>query len=222
MFECEFCKKVLKNRNSLAQHKVRCPKNPNGKPSPFKKYNEDGQPGRIGGWNKGLTKETDERLANAGKKIQAYALEHGSSFKGKTHSEKTKKKLSESRKRLYESGWEPVCGRAKKYDYESPIAGKIKVDGTWELEAAKYFDLLGVKWERNRKRFKYINLEGKESTYQPDFFVYDWNRYVEVKGYETDLDKCKWEQFNFELEIWKSQKISEIRKINQQGAETAC
>ncbi len=29
--ECEFCKKICKNKNSLAQHELRCPKNPNRK-----------------------------------------------------------------------------------------------------------------------------------------------------------------------------------------------
>ena len=95
--------------------------------------------------------------------------------------------MSESRKKLYASGWEPTCGRCKKYDYFSPIAGHIKLDGKWELATAKYLDSIGVNWIRNRKRFNYIKPDGKESTYQPDFYVTDWTTYIEVKGYETDF-----------------------------------
>ena len=58
----------------------------------------------------------------------------------------------------------------------------------------------------------YINLLGRESTYQPDFWIDDWNTFLEVKGYQTDLDKCKWARFNEPLIVWKKEKIVEIRK----------
>lgn len=111
----------------------------------------------------------------------------------------------------YAHGWEVKCGRAKKYSYSSPIAGDIKVDGTWELKVASYFDTIGVKWYRNKKRFSYINFKNKESTYCPDFFVEDWNTYVEVKGYTTDLDYCKWKQFTENLVIWDKNKLRELK-----------
>ena len=110
----------------------------------------------------------------------------------------------------YAAGWEPVCGRCKKYDYISPAAGKIKVDGTWELKVAKYLDSIGVKWSRNCKRFPYIKPDQSGSTYQPDFFVEDWNSYLEVKGYETDLDRCKWSQFTEPLIVWRYEEIKKL------------
>lgn len=58
MYICKFCGKECKNKNSLAQHECRCKENPNRIESPFVKYNKE----RDHTWNKGLTKETDERV----------------------------------------------------------------------------------------------------------------------------------------------------------------
>lgn len=70
--------------------------------------------------------------------------------------------------------------------------------------------MLGLTWNRNKKRFSYVNLDGKKATYQPDFFITDWNTYLEIKGYETDLDRCKWSQFNEPLLVWKKTEITQI------------
>jgi hypothetical protein len=49
-----------------------------------------------------------------------------------------RKKISEKIIERYKNGWEVKCGRCKKIDYYSDIAGDIKVDGNWELEVAKF------------------------------------------------------------------------------------
>jgi len=131
---------------------------------------------------------------------------------GKLHTEETKQLLSKLMKERYTNGWESSsCGRAKKYKYHSLVAGEIIVDGTWELSVSKYLDSIGVIWERNKTRFPYINLNGTTSTYCPDFWVDDWNSYIEVKGYKTDLDKCKWSQFKDNLIIWEKKELKELK-----------
>ena len=124
--------------------------------------------------------------------------------------EEKRRKVSENMKLRYASGWEPVCGRSKKYEYESIVAGKIKVDGTWELKVAKHLDSLNVIWERNKRRFDYLKPDGTKSTYQPDFYVKDWDCYIEVKGYKTDLDEAKWKHFPNNLQVWYRDKINKI------------
>lgn len=158
-------------------------------------------------WNSGLTKETDNRVKNHSKTLKGRDVGFK---KGSKHSEEWKKEQSLRMNKLYESGWEPVCGRCKKYDYSSPIAGDVKLDGRWEVKVAEFFDKSGLNWERNRKRFKYIKPNGKESTYQPDFFIKDWNCYIEVKGYETELDRAKWSQFKDNLKIINGKNIGEL------------
>lgn len=171
-------------------------------------------------WNAGLTKHTDSRLAKASIAISV-GVNSSLKTKGWHHAEETKSHLRKKKQELYATGWEPTCGRAKKYDYFSPIAGKIKVDGTWELIVCKHFDSLGIKWERNRKRFPYIRPDGKAATYQPDFYVEEWDSYVEVKGYQTELDNAKWAQFPHSLEVWKKAKIKELER-GQDGNAADC
>lgn len=201
---CKFCSKECKNLNSLRQHERLCHKNPDKKLSNFSKRKG------VPSWNKGLTSETDIGIKERGELLKLrYA--NGELVAHRTkHNEETKRRMSENKRQLYLSGWEPICGRCKKYDYVSPIAGSIKVDGTWELKVAKHLDSLGVQWKRNKKRFPYVKPDGTNSTYQPDFYVEDWNSYLEVKGYETDLDKAKWSQFQEPLMVWKKDKIQTL------------
>jgi hypothetical protein len=109
----------------------------------------------------------------------------------------------------YEAGWLPKAGRCKKYRYFSPIAGEVLLDGTWELAVAKWLDTNEYNWKRNTKRFQYINLKGEISFYTPDFWVDEFNSYLEIKGYETALDRCKWSQFTAPLIIWKKKELFE-------------
>ena len=136
--------------------------------------------------------------------------------KGKLTSVGKKKLEDGARTRIvkrYEQGWMPKAGRCKKYKYISPIAGDICLDGTWELAVAKWLDEKNYNWKRNTKRFQYINLKNKISFYTPDFWVEELNGYLEVKGYETDLDRCKWSQFTEPLTIWKYTQLKEFGMI---------
>ena len=110
----------------------------------------------------------------------------------------------------YETGWMPKSGRCKKFRYVSPIAGTVLLDGTWELGVAIWLDNQEFKWKRNTKRFQYINLKGQLSHYTPDFFVEELGGYLEIKGYETALDRCKWSQFTDPLVIWKKKELKNI------------
>ena len=120
-----------------------------------------------------------------------------------------KEKIRLSINKRYASGWESTAGRSKKYDYDSPIAGKIKVDGTWELKTCKFLDQNNYKWIRNTKRFNYIDDNGKKRTYCPDFYLIDSDIFIEVKGYITKLDKIKWSQFSNKLEVWDKKTLKD-------------
>ena len=171
--------------------------------------------------NKGLTKETSDIVAKGSLAAKKAFELYGDQRKNKNHSFETKQKMSNKIKQRYASGWEPVCGRAKKYKHSSPIAGDISVDGTWELAFAQILDKVNIKWERNRKRFNYVNLEGGASTYQPDFFIHEWDTFGEVKGYQTDLDICKWKQFNQPLLILKRKHINKIKEWLKDGVDVS-
>ena len=66
--------------------------------------------------------------------------------------------------------------------YESPIAGKIKLDSKWEELVAKRLDELQVEWYRPRCRLPYFDLDGVEHSYLPDFYIKTYNCFIEVKS----------------------------------------
>jgi hypothetical protein len=165
-------------------------------------------------WNKGKTlisTHGEERAKEINAKKSAALVGHTWITDEKTLIE-FKKKASIRAYKRHADGWQGAIGRCKKIKYFSIIAGEVTLDGGWELLVAKYFDNNGKKWKRNKIRFEYINLDGNKRFYTPDFYLEDENIFIEVKGYETDLDRCKWKQFPEKIEIWKKEKIKEIKK----------
>ena len=63
----------------------------------------------------------------------------------------------------------------------------------------------------NLKYFPYIHNE-KEHLYNPDFYLPDYNIYVEVKGYYADKDLAKWKYFTEKLYVLKAAEIDAINK----------
>lgn len=61
---CQYCGKECKNRNSLCNHERLCKNNPNRQISYLVNYSKTHDT-----WNKGLTKETDERLRKRGESL---------------------------------------------------------------------------------------------------------------------------------------------------------
>ena len=66
--------------------------------------------------------------------------------------------------------------------YESKNNGTIKLDSEWELIVAKRLDELNLNWYRPRIRIPYIDNQGYEKGYFPDFYVEDYKCFVEVKA----------------------------------------
>lgn len=122
-----------------------------------------------------------------------------------------RRKQSEAIKRRYAEGWMPKAGRCKKIRYTSPVAGEVLLDGSWELCVAEFLDNYQVEWKRNKNRFAYF-FDGKDRFYTPDFYLVIEETYLEVKGYETDKDRAKWEQFPHRIKILKRKEINLIKK----------
>lgn len=166
-FICRFCGKHCKNGNSLRNHERLCKLNPDRKESPFTKWNETHD-----AWNKGLSKETDERL-----KKSAETLHNGyatgriiNSNKGKVHTEEQKQKISMSRKRYLEQNPDKV-----------PYLLNHHSKGDSYPE--KYF----------KEVFDNENVEYKQNYYQCGYFLdFAWPSkkiYLEVDGEQHYLDK---------------------------------
>ncbi len=174
-----------------------------------------GKRGLQTSWSKGLTKLSDSRLKEKGERFSdnykkgKYKKPSGMPLTEEKKEQK-RKKCSEAILLRYKDGWMPKAGRCKKINYISKFCGEVLLDGTWELKVAEYFEQQNIYWERNKKKFPYIH-QNKERTYTPDFYLKELDLFIEVKGYETDLDKAKWSQFPSKLKVLYKKEIDQIK-----------
>ena len=71
-------------------------------------------------------------------------------------------------------------------------------------------DLEDIKWERKTKPFNYF-WNGKWHLYFPDFYLPEFDLYLEVKGYEVERDRCKWSVVG-NIVILKKKEIDGIKR----------
>ena len=108
-----------------------------------------------------------------------YKLTGKASTPGKE--QERRKRISETMKRNPNAGGlRKGSGRGHKCWYESPIAGKVYLRSTYELEYCKYLDRNGIQWKQNTEGFTY-EFKGKVHRYFPDFILLNENLYIEIK-----------------------------------------
>lgn len=166
---CKFCRKECKNKNSLAQHEIRCKFNDNRLPSTLDNYTKNG-----GSWNRGLTKDTDERVRKNSESVSisikekikngwlpTFATEeYWTDEKKKQQSNKRKKFLSEHPEKHPNR---ILASNRKNYSYLENIV-------------SKWLDDNDIKYER---QFVY---PFKDSNRYVDFYIKDYNLFIEVDG----------------------------------------
>jgi len=206
--KCVYCGKEaffqLKNSNwCCSKSWTKCPELKRRNSEGVKKAHKDGKipgwgklwkSGQNFSWNKGRTKETDNRIAKAAKKKSLTSK----GKPGHVCSKETKQLLSSKMQ-----GTNNGHVKTKYYEIFCPYLNKnIKVQGTWELAYAKYLNENNIKWTRDRKlNIKYkLHDDDYIHTYYPDFYLPDTNEYIEVKGY-----------------MWKSKdgRVDDKRKIEK-------
>ena len=208
---CEFCGKFIDNPGSLKSHENCCLINPNRIPrlSNFVKWNKERKKLGIKGSNQftkakklGLPKpivseETRKKISDAAKQ-QIWTVER------RELQSKYMKIAVQKHPESYSA--KNVCGRNKQVEYNG-----IKLNSTWELTVVNWLEENGICWERNTTGFQYY-WEEKQSihTYFPDFYLPEYDRFVEVKGYETERDRCKWKVVD-NLIILKNKDIQNIK-----------
>ena len=185
---CKFCGKQCKNENSLRNHERMCTQNPDQ--SYREKFNTKNNIGHSA-WNKGLTKETDPRVAKCGK---TYSKNHSlglhKTYENGSKRPEVKEKISRScLKRSQEGTWYTSLAKDMHIQYKGE-----DLHGSWELKYAQYLDSKNIVWLRNKERFLYV-YKDKQHYYTPDFYLPDANEYIEIKGYKTGKDYAKWKQF---------------------------
>jgi hypothetical protein len=205
---CKFCEKVCKNYNSLRNHQRLCHKNPDRQimVSNFIEFNKKRKEQNIKGTNhfvksKQLGLPIPLMSDETKKKISE-------SLKNRVWTEEQRKQHSEVMKIAVKKHPDSytknnVVGRVKNIDYNG-----IKLKGKWELIVAKWLDENQIKWEHETKSFEY-EWNGKRN-YYPDFYLPDFDFFIEVKGYVTDRDLSKWKNIT-NLKVFKLNEINKIK-----------
>jgi hypothetical protein len=193
MFKCVHCERTFTNKGGQFSHQPFCKNNPDYRKRE-KSPNSGAKKGRIP-WNKGIKtpQEVKDKISSSLKGI----------CKGVASSEskeaERRNKISETMKKNPNSGGlRKGSGRGKKGWY-----GDFWCDSTWELAWVIYNVEHDIKFERNKKGFKYI-YNNKEHIYYPDFKLD--NKFIEIKGRRkyfdlSEKDKAKIESFQSELTI---------------------
>lgn len=180
-FECPHCFKIF-SKYGISTHILRKHSNIIINWGHAKKgkipWNKNGK-----SWNSGKTKKTDQRIKKLGEKLKLIAKkkkEQGIFKKsGWAVWNEDKKRKQSIKMTLNNPG-----GKSKWYE----INGK-KVQGTWELNIAKKLNDLNIKWERcNPIIYK---KEEKEKRYTPDFYLPEYDKFLEIKGFWWGDDKEK-------------------------------
>lgn len=196
MITCKFCDKECKSINSKAQHELYCKSNPDAK---VKKASM-GMLGKKG--SNQFIKGTAKPMTESGKEsIREFN-------RNRPWTDEDRLKHSESMKRAVSNNPEAYSssnrGRVKQIIFDG-----IKFQGNWELDFYKWCVKNHIQCVRNSNGFKY-EWNGTR-TYYPDFYLPEKDIYVEVKGYKTERDSAKWEQFPEKLLIVQKQDIMNIR-----------
>lgn len=142
------------------------------------------------------------------------------SSKGSKRSIEFKAKVSSTKRRLYAEGKIKIPSPRSRWFV---IKGQ-KVQGTWVRNLALKFEEWGIKWEKlqvNRFRIPY-EINGVIRSYTPDFYLKDYDVYLEVKGYwwgkdEDKMDAVLSQHPNLRLFIIENDEYNFLIKVNVFG-----
>lgn len=175
--KCEICNKIVLG---LKIHKWRVH-------GPGQHWTPIAKGDNSSSWNKGLTAITDNRVLANAKAVSVTLqrqIKNGTYVPSPGPGEDARKRLSAAQS-LKNRG-----GKCKWFDVDG-----VKVQGTWERDLAKTFNLYNIKWIKPhcRKDILLYLMDGKERAYTPDFYLPEFDLLLELKGYWWGRDKEKME-----------------------------
>lgn len=201
MYVCSFCQKICKKKNSLSNHKRRCELNPDKFPKqPFFDSLEYKEKQRKKSLGRIASNETKEKLSFIVKKRFEDINER------LKHSKIMKQVVLDNPKSYSDKN---IVGRSKHF-----IIDGIRYNSTWEYIVAECLTKQKIKWIRTGIKPENYYWNKSWHLYFPDFYLLDYDCYIEVKGYETDRDKAKWSYSKKKVFIIKQKEIKLIKEDN--------
>lgn len=206
MFICRFCNKECKNSNSLKQHEKRCLSNANRIVA--KKWTQE----KKEMWSKkcletkcNTSEWDDERKTKHSIMMKKRNSVMWTKDKRLEHSEKMKNAVKTNPDSYSKNN---VSGRVKMYEIQSTY-GITKVKGKWELAVAEWLNKNGIKWTNDVAPYSYF-WNSRWHLYFPDFLLVNENTLIEVKGYERERDRCKWDAVDKRLIVVKEKEMEDL------------
>ena len=124
-------------------------------------------------WNRGLTKETDERVKKNTDSLKKYFHKNGSHWTGRKHKKETKDKISKSK--IQQLSNIPF------YSKRCKVNGII-LDSTYEKRFAESLNENNIEWIRPKRWFKWIDKKQQTRRYLPDFYLPEYDVYIDTKN----------------------------------------
>jgi len=186
-YKCPYCDNVF-SKNGISTHILRKHTHPELFINSYKIC-----PNGIS-WNKGLTKETDERVRKNGESVKlGYLNGNVPPFKGKKHTNESKKLIGQKLTKNNNGG------KCKWFSFFKKDGSEVKLQGTWEVRFAKVLNIIDENWIKigvghRGHSFIWKDDNNNEHFYTPDFYSPKLNKYFEVKGYWWGDDKNKMKQ----------------------------
>lgn len=204
---CKFCGKLCLNNNSLAQHQIRCNKNPDK----IRTKHSDDTIKKLSTimskvCNNSNRIYTDEKRKNMSNWSKNFNSTYWTDENREKHSQRMKKVVEDNPESYSTNN---VSGRVKLYEYNG-----IKLKGTWEVKIVTLLDKFNIKWTNNIKPFPYY-WNNSWHLYFPDFYLIDYDLFIEVKGYQRDRDIEKWKVLDNLLVIKKKEIYSFSKDENK-------
>jgi len=129
-----------------------------------------------------------------------------------------KEMIAECTRQAWASGkYDDVpVGKCKWYAHTKPSGETVKLQGTWEVAVARYFDANNIDYVAHRGRFPYTTPDGATRSYYPDFFLPSTNEHVDVKGafwsweQRDKLDHIRNSNPTMKLVIYDKKKLEDL------------
>jgi hypothetical protein len=139
-------------------------------------------------WNKGLKKETDDRVAAHAKAVRE-SIKILNRCKDPEKELNRRRKLSEKAKLRKFGGYRENAGRSKKFKVYDSLGNQTTLQSTYEYAVFEILCELGIRWVRP-KALKY---QGKN--YFADFYLIDFDTWLDPKNnYKAKIDQSKIDQ----------------------------
>ncbi len=212
MNSCKYCLKHLVSDRSRKSHESRCPLNEN------RVVASTWSAEQRASWsnkckitecnNKDKIRTEETRKAHSARSIKANA---------EYWTEETRLKQSIKMQDAVKNNPDSytknnVSGRVKLVEVIDGFGNLTKVKGSWEYNVAVWLNDHSVKWINDIEPIPYV-WNNREHKYFPDFYISEFDYYIEVKGFETDRDHCKWNAMTKPLMIIREKEHRDLDNV---------